>query len=281
MVAGVEPASGGRGALDMKIIDTTLRDGEQQAGLAFGLEEKIRIARYLDSLGIYQIEAGVPAMGGEEKESVRSIAALGLNSRISAWNRLNLEDIKHSMDCGVAVIHISVPSSDLHIAQKLKKTRAWVLAQLERCVSFTLNQGFEVTVGFEDATRADFAFLLELCSLCHGMGVTAVRYADTLGIAIPGRIYQAVWALKQISGLDIGIHAHNDFGMAVANSLAALAAGAAYVDCTLHGIGERAGNCDYYKLVRLLPAYGYRDGFSSWNNCYHRCAEIHIDLCRG
>lgn len=107
-------------------------------------------------------------------------------------------------------------------------------------------------MGFKDATRADFAFHLQLCSLCHRMGVTAVRYAGSLGNATPGQVYQAVWALKQMSGLEIRIHAHNDFGMAVANSVAAVAAGAINVDCTLKGTGEGASNCDYNKLVKLM-----------------------------
>ena len=237
---------------EIKIIDTTLRDGEQQAGIVFSVEDKLRIAQYLDSLNIYQIEAGVPAMGGEEKESVRQIAALGLKSKISAWNRLNLKDIQHSMDCGVAVIHISVPASDLQIAHKLKKSREWVKARLEQCIQFAHNESYEVTVGFEDATRADLDFLLQLCAVCREKGVKAVRYADTLGIAVPSKIYETVRALKEFSGLEIGIHAHNDLGMALANSVAALAAGATFVDCTLNGIGERAGNCDYYKFAKLL-----------------------------
>ncbi|KPU45698.1 2-isopropylmalate synthase [Oxobacter pfennigii] len=235
-----------------KIVDTTLRDGEQKAGIAYEAEEKIKIAKHLDSMGIYQIEAGIPAMGGEEKQSIKEIMKLGLNSKISAWNRLNIEDIRHSMDCGVDIIHISAPASDMHIIQKLRKSRGWVISQLSQCIEFIKREGFKVSVGMEDATRADFIFIAEILSLCENKGVEMIRYADTLGISTPSMIFPEIKKIKQLFDVNIEIHAHNDFGMAIANSAAAAAAGAEYIDCTLGGIGERAGNCDYYGFTKLM-----------------------------
>ncbi|OPJ61908.1 homocitrate synthase [Clostridium oryzae] len=232
-----------------RIVDTTLRDGEQMPGIAFNQEEKIRIARYLDSLDIYQIEAGTPAMGGEEKESIRSIAKLGLKSKIAAWNRVNIEDIKHSMDCYVDIIHVSVPTSEIQINRKISKDRRWVLHNIEKCIDYVLNQKFDISVGFEDASRADQTFIGELTKLCRAMGVSQIRYADTLGIMTPAKTYETIKRILDENDIDLEFHGHNDFGMAQANTLAAISAGAKYVDCTLGGIGERTGNCDYDKLI--------------------------------
>ncbi len=240
------------GIMEIRIIDTTLRDGEQQPGLALDFNDKIEIAKLLNSIGIYQIEAGIPAIGGEEKKSIEKIVELKLNSRISAWNRMNISDIQHSIDCGVDIIHISVPSSDLQIAAKLKKDRKWILDQLKRCVYFAREHGFTVNVGMEDASRADLAFLLELCSHAFAEGAQMVRYADTVGILSPERILAEISYLKTAVPVDMGFHGHNDFGLAVANSLAAVQGGANYVDCTIGGIGERAGNCDYLQFMKAV-----------------------------
>lgn len=237
--------------MEYKIVDTTLRDGEQKSGIAFNVKEKIEIARKLDALGIYQIEAGTPAMGGKEKESIKQIMKLGLKSKISAWNRLKLSDIEHSMDCGVHIVHLCVPSSDMHLNKKLNKDRNWAVENLRKCICFAKSSGFQVTAGFEDASRADFDFLLKLIHICIEENVSRVRFADTLGILTPGKTYEAISYLTESTHIDMEIHAHNDFGMAVANSAAAVKAGAKYVNCTLNGIGERAGNCDYYKFEKL------------------------------
>ncbi|MDP4090847.1 MAG: homocitrate synthase [Bacillota bacterium] len=239
--------------MDYKIVDTTLRDGEQMAGFSYNLEEKLKIARYLDFLGIYQIEAGTAVMGGEEKESIYRIKCEGLKSKISSWNRLKKPDVKHSMDCGVDIIHISAPSSSIQLRKKLNRDEKWLYENVKNLIYFCREKGFEVTVGFEDASRADMSVLKQLCRICTDGGVKRVRYADTVGILTPGRTIKAIRELKAEFELDIEIHAHNDFGMAVANSVAALKAGAQYINCTLRGIGERSGNCDYYKFIKAVP----------------------------
>ncbi|MBA5851679.1 homocitrate synthase [Clostridium sp. cel8] len=238
--------------MDVNIVDTTLRDGEQKACIAFGIEEKVKIAKIIDDMGISQIEAGIPAMGGDEKKGIEKIVGLGLKSKISAWNRMNIKDIDNSIDCGVDIIHISVPSSDIQIKYKLRSKREWVVNNMKRCIEYTMNKGYEVTIGLEDASRADINFLIELCRDVSSMGVKRVRYADTVGILYPRRIFYSIKKIKQEVPIEVEIHAHNDFGMAIANSMSSVEAGAKFVNCTISGIGERAGNCDFIKFLYCL-----------------------------
>lgn len=243
---------GGVKEMDYKIVDTTLRDGEQMAGTSFNIETKLKIAKYLDFLGVFQIEAGTAVMGGEEKESIYRIKNENLKCKISSWNRLKKPDIKHSMECGVDIIHISAPSSSLQLQKKLRRDEKWLFENLKSLVYYCKEKGFEVTVGFEDASRADITVLEKLCEICVEGGVNRVRYADTIGILTPNRTFAIISELKSEFKLDIEFHAHNDFGMALANSIAAFRAGAEYIDCTLKGIGERSGNCDYYKFIKAV-----------------------------
>lgn len=249
--------------MSVKIVDTTLRDGEQMAGVALGIEDKIQIAKKLDALGIYQIEAGIPAMGEEEKKCIRGLLELGLTSKISAWNRMVVRDLQESMELKPDIVHFSVPSSDIQIEHKLKKDRNWVLENMQRCIYTVKERGFELTVGFEDASRADFPFLLELIAAARKEGVDRVRYADTVGILYRQRIFDEITAIASNGGRGLEIHAHNDLGMAVANSVSAALAGAEYIDCTVGGTGERAGNCSYVHFLKaakgLLGAFGNID----------------------
>jgi len=234
---------------DIRIVDTTLRDGEQSAGIALGIAEKVGIAKILETMGVYQIEAGIPAMGGQEKESIIKIVELGLKSRISVWNRLNIEDIKASMSCGPVIIHICVPASDIQIQHKINRDRDWVIQTMKKCICFARERGYEIVIGLEDASRADLLFLKELIRIAEWEGVERIRYADTVGILHRKRMFDEITLLRQSTTVDFEIHAHNDLGMAVANSLAAVDAGAIYVDTTVCGIGERAGNCNMSKFI--------------------------------
>jgi homocitrate synthase NifV len=238
-----------------RIVDTTLRDGEQKCGIALSMEDKLRMATEIDSLGIYQIEAGIPAMGGEEKESIYKMMGLNLNSKVSAWNRLRVEDIKHSIDCRVHMIHIAVPVSEIQINTKLRKDKNWIINNAISCIYYARSNGYEVSVGFEDSTRAEIPFLEKLLHFCQKEGAARIRLADTVGILSPMKTYELVKKIKSLSPLPIEIHSHDDFGLALANSLAAIKAGAEYVDCTLDGIGERAGNCNYYKFMEVINKF--------------------------
>ncbi|MBU3154072.1 homocitrate synthase [Clostridium estertheticum] len=235
-----------------KIVDTTLRDGEQMAGVELGFDDKIEFAKIIDSKDVYQIEAGTPAMGGDEKKSIEQLMGLGLKSKVSAWNRMNINDIKHSIDCRVDIVHISVPISDIQIKWKLGRDRVWVINEMKRSVYYAKEKGYEVVVGLEDASRTSTEFLMNVIREAKELGVQRVRYADTVGILYPDKIYKQIKQIKQNVDISIEFHAHNDFGMAVANSVSAVMAGAEFVDSTFGGIGERAGNCDYVKLINAL-----------------------------
>jgi homocitrate synthase NifV len=232
------------------IVDTTMRDGEQTPGIAMSREQKLAIASILDSAGIDQIEAGIPAVGSAEIDTIRAMMETRKQAKISVWNRLVLDDIKKSVCCAPDIIHISTPVSYVLIYSKLNKNKSWITKNLATCVDFARSQGFEVTVGFEDASRADITFMAALSRQLKELGVFRIRFADTVGVLSPSRTYQAVREIIDYSGMEVELHAHNDLGMAVANTLLGAKAGANYLDTTILGLGERAGNCDFYKLIQ-------------------------------
>jgi len=171
------------------------------------------------------------------------------NAKISVWNRAVLDDIKKSVRCRPDIIHISAPVSYVFIYSKLNKNKSWVIKNLSSCVAYAHDRGFEVTVGFEDASRADITFMTTLAGHMSKLGVTRVRFADTVGVLSPSRTYQAVREMIDYTGMELELHAHNDLGMAVANTILGAKAGANYLDTTILGLGERAGNCDFLELV--------------------------------
>jgi len=236
----------------IKIDDTTLRDGEQTAGVVFANEEKIHIAKMLDDIGVHQIEVGIPAMGGDEKEAIKRIASMGLNCSLLAWNRAVISDLGASRECGVDSVAISISSSDIHIEQKLRKTREWVLESVRNSVDYAKKYNLYVSVNAEDASRTDMEFLLQFARNARDAGADRLRYCDTLGIMDPFETFMRIKTIKDIIGIDIEMHTHNDFGMAVANSIAGIKAGANYVNTTINGLGERAGNAAFEELVMAL-----------------------------
>ena len=231
------------------IVDTTMRDGEQSPGIAMTKEQKIKIAQILDRGGIYQIEAGIPAVNTYEIDTISSIVESVEQTKISVWNRLVIGDIEKSIKCSPDIIHISAPVSYVLIYSKLNKNKAWVVKSLLSCVDFAASHGFEVTVGFEDASRADITFMTTLARQLKQLGVSRIRFADTVGVLAPTRTYEAVREIIDYAGIDVEMHAHNDLGMAVANTLMGAKAGSNFLDTTIRGLGERAGNCDFYKLI--------------------------------
>ncbi|MDI6800372.1 MAG: homocitrate synthase [Actinomycetota bacterium] len=250
--------------VEVKIDDTTLRDGEQTAGVVFSNHEKIRIAKLLDEIGVDQIEVGIPAMGGDEKESIKKIVDLGLKASILAWNRTVIDDIKHSVDCGVKAVAVSISASDIHMEHKLKKDRAWVLESIKTSVDFAKSHDLYVSVNAEDASRADRGFLIEFAKVAKSHGADRLRYCDTLGVMEPFSTYNDIKALKDAVDIDIEMHTHNDFGMATANALAGVLAGAIWINTTINGLGERAGNAALEEVVMALKCIGGLDlGFET------------------
>lgn len=243
------------------IIDTTLRDGEQAAGIAFTAQEKLAIATALSEAGVTWIEAGTPVMGREEAEALRLIVNARLKAIVFTWNRACLEDVEASLACGFEFLHISVPVSDLHIYRKLKKSREWVYQQLAKAVLFAQSHGCYVSVGAEDASRASLKQFLELAEYSARLGAVRIRYADTVGCLEPFSTSSIIKQLARYCPLPIEFHGHNDFGLATANTLAALQSGAAFASVTAAGIGERAGNAALEEVVAgLTEIYGISSG---------------------
>ena len=253
------------------IDDTTLRDGEQTAGVVFGKAEKIAIARMLDAAGVQEIECGIPAMGTEEQSAVRALVDLGLNARLITWNRAVVSDIRASLVCGVTAVDISLSVSDIMIEHKLRKSREWVKEQLKTALGFAKEHGLYVSVGGEDSSRADMSFLIELLRTAHSLGADRFRFCDTLGILDPFAMFEKISLLRcAVPEMDLEIHTHNDLGMATANALAGIRAGARFVNTTVNGLGERAGNAALEEVVMALKvACGIDPGIDT-----HRFREL-------
>jgi len=231
------------------IVDTTLRDGEQTAGVVFSNEEKIQIARYLDQIGVDQIEVGIPVMGGDEKKCIKEIANMGLKSSIMAWNRAVISDIKESLDCDVDAVAISISTSDIHIEHKLQTTREDVLKRMSDAVKFAKDNNLYVSVNAEDASRSNIEFLTEFALIAKHAGANRLRFCDTVGTLNPLTTFRYIKTLHDAIGLDIEMHTHNDFGMATANSLSGIYGGANHVGVTVNGLGERAGNSCLQEVI--------------------------------
>jgi len=254
------------------IVDTTLRDGEQSAGVVFSLADKLRIARLLDLMGIDEIEAGTPAMGRQAIEEIKIIHAHKLAARISVWSRALKEDIDLAAETGAEGINISFPVSDIQL-KAINKDKQWVLQALPEIIAYAQQRFLYVSIGAQDATRADQSFLIDYVDLANTCGAFRIRIADTVGVSHPLEVQHLFNTLnKTIPTANLEFHGHNDLGMATANAMVALKSGADSVSVTVNGLGERAGNSP---LEEVLMAMYLDNGFY-----LHYNTRYIMELCR-
>lgn len=246
--------------MDKQIVtffDTTLRDGEQTPNVSFTQEQKLTIAKALDKLGVDVIEAGFPIASKGEFNAVKSIADADLKTTVCGLARVLTPDIDACLDAGVKLVHVFASTSDVQLKHSMKKTRQEVYDLSVGAVEYVKDHGAKCLFSAMDATRTEMQFLLRVCSGAESAGADIINIPDTVGIMAPSRMFKFIKQIKEVVKVPIDVHCHNDFGLAVANSLSAIEAGANQVQVTVNGIGERAGNADLAQTAMSLSSiYG-------------------------
>ena len=248
----------------IRIFDTTLRDGEQTPGVSLTADDKIEIAHQLSKLGVDVIEAGFPSSSDGEKKVVRDIAKLGLTSEICALSRATRGDINAALDCDVDLVHVFIPTSPVQMKYAVNLTPEQVLASTIDSIEYVKKHGVKCEFSPMDATRSEMPFLKQICKAAQDAGMDTLNVPDTVGIMIPKTTIKLIEELKKAVTVPISTHCHDDFGLAVANSLAAVEAGATQVHVAVNGLGERAGNAALEEVVMALDIiYKYKTGVNT------------------
>ena len=248
-----------------RLIDSTLRDGEQAPGVSFSRKEKLKLAHLLNVIGVDEIEAGTPAMGAEEVTNIRAISRANLDCRISVWSRALRNDIEMSARTEAQGIHIAFPISDIQL-RTINKDWMWVCDVLPELVEYARRYFPFVSVGAQDASRTKHEQLYQYMSLVQQADVTRVRIADTVGLFTPVSLYHLISQLKvDFPSIELDFHGHNDLGMATANAITAWQAGAENVSVTVNGLGERAGNSPLEEVVMSLQSIFHVSHFKTQN----------------
>jgi len=245
----------------VKVFDTTLRDGEQTPGVGMTKDDKIEVATALSNLGVDVIEAGFPVSSQGEFDAVKAVAEAGLKSRVCGLARCVEKDMDAAMDCGVDLVHIFIGTSPIHRKYKLKMSGEQVLKRAEETIQYVKDRGFRVHFSPEDACRTELPYLKRVCEMASDMKVSEINIPDTVGVMTPQAMHWLIGELKKVIKVPAAVHCHNDFGLAVSNTLAAIAAGVVMPHVTVNGLGERAGNADLEQVVlgcRIL--YGIETG---------------------
>jgi homocitrate synthase NifV len=237
---------------DLYLIDTTLRDGEQAPGVVFNTNDKVNIAHLLDKAGFQEIEIGTPAMGNEEIIDIRSIINLGFRFKTLSWCRAKKTDINKARAAGTNGVHISFPVSEMHLLA-MGKDASWIYKTMHELVPYAADHFEYVTIGAQDASRADKKFLLDFIGEAAYLKTARIRIADTVGILNPFSTFELIESIRtKFPEMPLEFHGHNDLGMATANTLAAFKAGADCASVTANGIGERAGNAALEEVIMAL-----------------------------
>jgi 2-isopropylmalate synthase len=248
----------------IRIFDTTLRDGEQSPGVSLTIEDKIEIAHQLNKLGVDVIEAGSPMSSEGEKKVVKAIAKEGLSSKVCALARATKGDIDTAIDCDVDLIHLFIPTSPVQMKYAVNLSSNQVLSTTIEMIEYIKKHGLKCEFSPMDATRSEMPFLKQICKAAEKSGADMINIPDTVGIMIPRTMSKFISEINSTIDIPISIHCHDDFGMAVANSLAAVETGASQVHCTINGLGERAGNASLEEIVMALHMiYKMKTGVNS------------------
>jgi 2-isopropylmalate synthase len=261
MLRGIVFFTGNQVPSRVTVFDTTLRDGEQTPGISFTFEQKLEIARQLSSLGVYCIEAGFPASSQGERDTVKAIAGLGLDSLVCGLARSTTGDVDACLDCEVDMVHVFIPTSEVQRVHTIRKTPEDVLRITGEIVAYVRDRCDLCMFSAMDATRTEPDYLIRVLQAAAGAGATILNIPDTVGVFSPSAMKRLISRIVSEVDCPVDVHCHNDFGLAVANTVTAVEAGASQVQVTVNGLGERAGNADISQTVMILESiYGVRTG---------------------